>query len=202
MSPRPNVEAERRQQILETAMVCFARKGYYSTTMDELAAELPFSKALLYYYFKTKRDIFLAILDDWLDNSLAAWETIASQDGDATTQLCECLEYGAQLVSLNIDLVRVEFEFYSEMGRDEEVAKAIRALFSRFRTEFKAILDAGIVSGEFRPVNTDALAATLLGAYEGLAMQASVEPDALDWSVVGKSLFEIIMQGISPDTKE
>ena len=137
MSPRPNVEAERRQQILETAMVCFARKGYYSTTMDELAAELPFSKALLYYYFKTKRDIFLAILDDWLGNSLAAWETIASQDGDATTQLCECLEYGAQLVSLNIDLVRVEFEFYSEMGRDEEVAKAIRALFSRFRTEFK-----------------------------------------------------------------
>ncbi len=42
------------------------KKGYYSSSMDDVAAELSFSKALIYYYFKTKRDIFLSILENWV----------------------------------------------------------------------------------------------------------------------------------------
>jgi AcrR family transcriptional regulator len=202
MSPRPNVETERRQQILEAAMACFARKGYYSTTMDDITAELPFSKGLLYYYFKTKRDLFLAILDDWMVKSMMAWEMMLSPDDDAPTQLYKCLEFGVQLLTLNTDLARVEFEFYNEVGRDAAVANAIQTLFTEFRTQLKIILDAGIARGEFRPMNTDALAAVLLGAYEGLAMQAIVDPDILDWSAIVESLLDMVMWGISPIGKE
>ena len=202
MSPRPNVETERRQQILGTAMVCFARKGYHLTTMDDIAAELPFSKGLLYYYFKTKRDLFLAILEDWMGKVTMAWEMMPSPDDDATTQLRKCLEYGVQLLTLDTELARVEFEFYSELSHDAAVSEAIQTLFAEFRAQFKAILDEGIASGEFRPLNTEVLAAVLFGAYEGLAMQAIVDPDAFDWSVIAESLFEMVMWGIAPLEKE
>ena len=202
MSPRPNVETERRQQILGTAMVCFARKGYHLTTMDDIAAELPFSKGLLYYYFKTKRDLFLAILEDWVSKVTMAWEMMPSPDDDATTQLRKCLEYGVQLLTLDTELARVEFEFYSELSHDAAVSEAIQTLFAEFRAQFKAILDEGIASGEFRPLNTEVLAAVLFGAYEGLAMQAIVDPDAFDWSVIAESLFEMVMWGIALLEKE
>jgi AcrR family transcriptional regulator len=195
--PRPNVENERRQQIIEAAMTCFSRKGYYSSSMDDIASELSFSKALIYYYFKTKRDIFLAILEDWVQESTNAWEMMFSSENDITMQLRRGLEYGVQLIIQSKDLARIEFEFYAETGRDEEVRQAIQNVFAKFRAEFKNLLDAGIANGEFRPLNSEALSAVLFGTYEGLAIQAIVAPDMLDWSTVLESLFDMTMQGIS-----
>jgi hypothetical protein len=94
-------------------------------------------------------------------------------------------------------LSRIEFEFYAETGRDEEVRQAIQSVFAQFRAEFKNLLDTGIANGEFRPLNTEALSAVLFGTYEGLAIQATVAPDLLDWSAVLESLFDMTMQGIS-----
>jgi AcrR family transcriptional regulator len=195
---RPNVENERRQQILEAAMACFSRKGYYPSSMDDIAAELSFSKALIYYYFKTKRDIFLAILENWVQESTNAWEMMFSSEDEITTQLRKGLEYGIQLLIQSKDLSRIEFEFYAETGRDNEVRQAIQSVFAKFRAEFKNLLEAGIANGEFRLVNTEALSAVLFGTYEGLAIQAAVDPDMLDWSAVLESLFDMTMQGISP----
>jgi AcrR family transcriptional regulator len=196
MTPRPSVEAERRQQILEAAMSCFAQKGYHLTTMDDIAVELPFSKGLLYYYFETKRDLFLAILRSWMDASMAAWETVFCPEKDAVTQICTCLNYGVQLLAQNTDLARIELEFYGELGRDRAISDAFKSLFADFRTQIKAILETGISRGEFRPLDADALAAVVLGIYEGLAMQAMVEPDGLDWPVVSENLCEMVMRGI------
>jgi AcrR family transcriptional regulator len=202
MSPRPTVAAERRQQILEAAMNCFAHKGYHLTTMDDIAAELPFSKGLLYYYFKTKRDLFLAILKNWMDQSTIAWEMMLSPEDDATTQIRQCLKYGVQLLTHSTDLARVEFEFYGELGRDPTISEAFKILFTEFRAQFKTILEAGINRGEFRPLNTDALAAVLFGIYEGLAMQAMVEPNGFDWSVISETVVEMVMRGIHPVRRE
>jgi AcrR family transcriptional regulator len=202
MTPRPSVESERRRQILDAAMICFARKGYHLTTMDDIAADLPFSKGLLYYYFKTKRDLFLAIMESWMEASLKAWEAMLSPEDDATKQICTCLRYGVQLLAQSTDLARVEFEFYGELGRDAAISDAFRSLFAEFRAQIKGILEAGIRSGEFRPVDTAALAGILFGAYEGLAVQVMVEPDAFDWPVVSDSLCEMVMYGISQVAKE
>lgn len=197
MSPRPSVETERRQQILDQAMTCFARQGYHLTTMDDIAAELPFSKGLLYYYFKNKRDLFMAILDRWMEGALAAWKLMLAPEEDPVSQLHQCLYYGLHLLTQSSDLARVEFEFYGQLGRDPAVSEVFKTLFAEFRAQIQDILKAGVESGDFRSLNAEALAAVLLGAYEGLAMQAMVDPDILDWSVIGQELFDMVMGGIS-----
>lgn len=202
MTPRPTVETERRQQILEAAMTCFARKGYHQTTMDEIAAELPFSKGLLYYYFETKRALFLGILQSWIDMSEKAWETMLSSDESATSLLRKGLEYSVELVVANVDLARMEFEFYGELGRDNDIRDIFRVFFSECRGQFEAILKAGVASGEFREHNSGALAAVLLGTYEGLAMQVIVDPDGLDWSAIATTVFDTVMQGVAAIPKE
>jgi len=197
MSPRPSVEPERRRQILEAALACFARKGYHQTTMDDIAAQLPFSKGLLYYYFKTKRELFLAILENWMGQSIAVWKDILSPDDNAITQLRKGLEYSMQLLAQSADLARVEFEFYGEIGRDAQISGAFKTLFAQFRAEFNAILKAGVANGEFRPANTQAIAAILLGIYEGLAIQVMVDPTALDGPAITQELFDMVMRGIA-----
>jgi AcrR family transcriptional regulator len=58
MAPKPDVSTERRKQIMDAALTCFTRKGYTNTTMDDIVAESGLSKGALYWYFKSKDDLF------------------------------------------------------------------------------------------------------------------------------------------------
>src|SRR5262245_52544487 len=50
-----------RERILDVALDLFVRKGYAEASLREIAAELGFSKAALYYHFESKQDILMAL---------------------------------------------------------------------------------------------------------------------------------------------
>jgi AcrR family transcriptional regulator len=52
-----------RERLLETAIGMFAEKGYAGTSVREIVEQAGVSKPVLYYYFKSKEGLFLAILD-------------------------------------------------------------------------------------------------------------------------------------------
>jgi AcrR family transcriptional regulator len=51
----------RRQQILDAAQLCFARKGFHETSMQDVFAESGMSAGAVYRYFKSKNDIVAAL---------------------------------------------------------------------------------------------------------------------------------------------
>ena len=53
---------DRPAEITEAAMHTFAEKGYASTRVEEVARRAGVSKGLLYLYFKTKEDLFKAVV--------------------------------------------------------------------------------------------------------------------------------------------
>src|SRR2546430_8853343 len=60
-SGEAGVSATTRERILDVALDLFVRKGYTETSLREVAAELGFSKAALYYHFESKQDILMAL---------------------------------------------------------------------------------------------------------------------------------------------
>ena len=56
-------EPNAREKLLETATSIFAEKGYAGTSVREIVEQAGVSKPVLYYYFKSKEGLFLAILD-------------------------------------------------------------------------------------------------------------------------------------------
>ncbi|MBE77059.1 MAG: hypothetical protein CMG41_04910, partial [Candidatus Marinimicrobia bacterium] len=63
----------RKQRILTGALEVFKSKGLEGATMDEIAHQSGFGKATLYYYFKSKEDVFSAILEEgWI----SIWESL------------------------------------------------------------------------------------------------------------------------------
>ena len=70
ISDRQAKEREmRKEQILESALNVFKTTGLDGTTMDEIAKQADFGKATLYYYFSSKEEIFIELLD-------RGWKTI------------------------------------------------------------------------------------------------------------------------------
>src|SRR5260221_12602324 len=55
----------RRTQILDAAVRCFARTGYYATTIEDVVRETGLSRGALYLYFPSKEALYLAISDRW-----------------------------------------------------------------------------------------------------------------------------------------
>lgn len=56
--------AERRRQLLDTAIRVFAETGYHETTMALIAEAAGVTKPVLYQHFASKRDLYLAVLED------------------------------------------------------------------------------------------------------------------------------------------
>src|SRR6516162_355297 len=57
--------AARRGQIVAAALACFARTGYYATTMADVAAQAGVSKGTPYLYFDSKQALFIALHEEW-----------------------------------------------------------------------------------------------------------------------------------------
>ena len=57
----------KREHILESAMRCFAAKGYHASSIQEIAEEAGIAKGLVYFYFKSKEDLLLSALQHFYD---------------------------------------------------------------------------------------------------------------------------------------
>ena len=72
---------ERRQALVDAALVVFSRGSYRGTTTAEIAREAGVSEPILYRHFASKRDLYLAALDHVWGRARASWEEILASTG-------------------------------------------------------------------------------------------------------------------------
>ena len=61
-----------RRHLLDAARIVFSERGFHGASIDEVAARAGFTKGAVYSNFTSKDDLFLAVLDDHLDQQMAA----------------------------------------------------------------------------------------------------------------------------------
>ena len=71
MSTTTDVQDIKKEKILEASYHRFLHYGYSKTTMNEIAGDLSMSKALLYYYFPDKSQLYVAVMRKLADDYLA-----------------------------------------------------------------------------------------------------------------------------------
>src|SRR6478672_13456223 len=64
-----------REHLIEAAAVVFARDGYHGASLDDVAATAGFTKGAVYSNFKSKEDLFLALVDHRIETQMAAFAT-------------------------------------------------------------------------------------------------------------------------------
>lgn len=198
---RPDVSTERRTQIIQAALACFTRKGYVHTTMDDIVAESELSKGTLYWYFKSKDEVFKATIVSLTENVAAESMTIFQSAETATIKL----RAGTQMmVDFCRDIARyfgllVEFWSQSERCGEEEFYAEIITPYQQMLT---AVFETGIQAGEFRQVDADALAWMMISAFDGLAAYSIMMPDLnLDIERISKVFIDTLLDGLGQKSK-
>src|SRR5262249_36868566 len=60
---------ERRKQIRDAALRCFARRGYAATRMEDIVAEAGVSKGAIYWHYESKKALFVDLVTEWFGRS-------------------------------------------------------------------------------------------------------------------------------------
>ena len=72
----------RRRQLLDAAMEVFVARGYHAAAMDEIAERAGVSKPVLYQHFPGKQELYLALLDESVDQLIEAVRTALRSTND------------------------------------------------------------------------------------------------------------------------
>ncbi|WP_226389231.1 TetR/AcrR family transcriptional regulator [Penaeicola halotolerans] len=64
----------KEKEILEAAQELFSKKGFYLTKMDDVAKRANMSKGLIYFYFKNKEDLYMAITQKAFEEIISLYQ--------------------------------------------------------------------------------------------------------------------------------
>lgn len=139
----------RRDQILDSAARVFARDGFHAARMDDIAAELELTKAALYYYWDSKEDLFVKVIEARVGIAVHALEDIDPADTTASDRVRAAILTHLRVFHQHRDIYTM---FLGERLRSisGEAASVVDEMGRRFERRWAELLEEGVVSGEFR----------------------------------------------------
>jgi AcrR family transcriptional regulator len=147
---------DRPQEITAAALAAFADKGYAGTRVEEVAKRAGVSKGLLYLYFKTKEELFKAVVRSFVIPRIdALTESVAATDLSAEEIIRgPLLSFMKSLPGSPVGVV-VRLMISEGSKHPDLVAFYWDNVVSRGLETLGSIVDRGVQSGEFRrtPIN-------------------------------------------------
>jgi len=152
----------RRVEILDVATHLFRAQGYHSTSLDDIAAAIGFTKPAIYYYFASKEDILFTIVSEHVDRALDRVLGIARGPGSALQRMHALLLENGRTVLHNRDVNTVFYDERNALSPEREAD-----MRDRERTYTRVVRDLyveGVETGEFLDMDATVATATILGA--------------------------------------
>ena len=166
---------DRRSQILEAALVCFAKRGFHQTSMHDISGEAGISVGLIYRYFENKEAVISAMADrhkkeitEMLERARQAPSLLESLEILFTAHCCED---APQVVSAFV------VDLYAEASRNPHVADLVRDVL---KTAMNGVRDliarAPEVQNTGNNLTPDDLAELIFAVARGMLMLDVLRP--------------------------
>lgn len=197
MTSREIKTAERRQQILDAAMNCFMAKGYHRATMDDIVADSGLSKGTLYWYFKSKKDLFLALFLSIMAELGSGWQAEVEDPHKSASEKLRFIT-----ASFRVGLVQmapffgIMMEAWALTRHDPDVEALVKNMYGPYVSFMTQIIAAGIDSGEFEADSAQGTAEVILILYDGLTLAKGLEVLDTDWERLLDAAEQLIFRGL------
>ncbi|MBN1534369.1 MAG: TetR/AcrR family transcriptional regulator [Spirochaetes bacterium] len=163
----------RYTEIIGAAVKCFAEKGRHNTTIDDIASTANLTKGGVYWHFKDKREIYLAMIDQHLQEDMKFWEESITREGTGPDSIAKTgiayIRYSMQ----NKNHLYLHAEMLAESFRDEVLKKKLDGLHTKWRAMicdfFEMLLKK--MGKEVAADEIETISCILLSCIEGLAHQ-------------------------------
>jgi TetR/AcrR family fatty acid metabolism transcriptional regulator len=190
LTDRSTGQEDKRRLILDAAVRVFARKGYHTSRVGDIAEEAGVAHGLLYHYFRSKEELLETIFRETWRDVLDAVRAVEETDESARDRLAGVAKILLRAWRRDPDLVRVLVREVTRSSHLQERIDEIGAAFAGLERiiargqqegEFRSDLDARMASYVFYGALEEILTGWVLGQLEdgdeaiALAEQTVVE---------------------------
>lgn len=159
-----------RENILKIAQDIFSKYGYKKTTLDDIANAVRKGKSSLYYYFKSKEDLFQAVIMKEVDLLAKELDRVINRNTEPVDKLRDYM-------LTKINTFRNLANFYHALENDVTAITFINDVKLRYEQDeirlIKRILIEGVRKGEFEIYDFNLAAIGITMAIKGLEMPLS-----------------------------
>lgn len=187
---------ERREQVIDAAIRVFYSKGYRAATIQDIANELGFTGAALYYYVKSKQDLLVEVIQEPSRRLIAMTERVAAENVRPIEKLRMIIGEHLKIMLRNKELFSILLRERIELPPEkaEQLAQLDRDYYDAVKNQVRDAMEVGELKSESPEVVTLALLGmvnwTLLWYREDRPLQ---DQDIAD------IFFRIFYEGTAPD---
>jgi AcrR family transcriptional regulator len=195
---RDEARAQTRTRLLDAATDVFKRLGYHGASLEAVAEAAGYTKGAVYSNFDTKADLFLALLDRYVEAEIASQQQLFADKTleEAIDQLDAIFE--RQIKSDPLWSV-LRMEFWLVASRDPEVRRRVVAEAEPYRKLAGEMIDAMLAkAGRTAPFNGRDLGVLLNALATGLAIQVQHEPESVDPTLLVRAARQLAGLPVSP----
>ncbi|MBI3889638.1 TetR/AcrR family transcriptional regulator [Candidatus Saccharibacteria bacterium] len=182
-----------KKQLIDAAYKVFVEKGFTDASIRDIAKEAGIRSGLVYYYFKTKDEILIAVQVDTQERYHQFYATQAGRTHDLRTDLHEIR---SRIID-NPDWYRWRYELYALSLRRVDLQSEVASVLEQGRQSLQKYLAYLLPDDN----NASDLAGILIACFDGLALQALVD-DSFKIDEAYTLLAELIEIYVSKHTQE
>jgi AcrR family transcriptional regulator len=164
--------------------------------MDDIVQASGLSKGTLYWYFKSKEDMIMAISERLFTTDIEQLEGMLAAQGTVHERLLQLMRSRAQGLQEMSEVVTILFEFYAAAVHRIEVRQLINSYFQNFHELLVALIQQGIDRGELQPIDAVEAATALDALFEGLVVRWLINRDAVQWDTIIDSSMTMFLDGL------
>jgi AcrR family transcriptional regulator len=193
----------RRADILSAAEKVFAAKGFYGSSMDEIARRAEFGTGSLYKYFKGKKDLYFSLIDEKVGEITGLVRAELSKDLSPIDKIELVLRLQLDFMQRNRDFFKI---YISERNRFEwtikdDLGKGVHEKFLAYIGDLAEVMRDGIERGQFKEMDPRDIAHAFVGIVNSFMFEWIMSPKV--YSLVSKApiIMNIFFDGIQSPTK-
>ncbi len=190
------------ERIVEAGRKLFARQGFHATGMRQIAKTAQVSIGSLYHYFRSKDELFLAVVRRAFEERLAQARALMRQGLPAPEILRQVLFVYFGTIAQDPETAQLLSRVWAP--EDAALWKKLGALLEEYARAIAGILEEAMAAGAIRPVHPLLTAYALLGMAGAVTLRAA-QKDAVAEEfrrLGGEKLAELAWQALRPQKEE
>ena len=185
-----------REQILRAAAHQFAQRPYYAVGLDDILAEAQLTKGAMYFHFRSKHALALAIVDEQTVRSGAAIQELFGRKLSGLETLID-ISYLIAMADITEDITRAAFNLLESIGRTEKLQER---LLGGWITMLGDIAGRGIREGDIIDRgDPEGIGRLLVSIHMGLRQASNLDDPVVLLGDYEKALSTVLRGIVQPD---
>jgi AcrR family transcriptional regulator len=175
---RAERSAQTRAELMDSARRLFLRRGFQAASLELVAEEAGFTIGAVYSRFGGKADLFLAILDERIDQLVAEVAEVARTDQPIPAHAELLAGRRMALLEREREWFPLVVEFWAHAARDERLRREFAARHERLVGAYAGLIEADYARlGLPLPLAPEVLARAVVAMGNGVALERLADPD-------------------------